>query len=888
MNLYILNRNEEVVSVISNEGENAYLTSAVLKEEINKLNTFDIELSTLAPEVKDLKEENFVLFKDICKKWRSFIIKEVDEVHGAESKKTAYCEDSSQELIDYVYEGELQGQVSSPRALITNLLVGTRWEAGNIDEISDLIAFPESVKNCTVLEAIGKVRDTWNLQVDYRIEVAGNKIIGRYVDLKKNIGSNTGKRFEYSKDIVSVERTIKTTDLKTAVIPYGAEPQEENGDSSQPELKDNIQKGSGEGEEKPKKPPIDIRNIKWEKPTNPLNKPLGQNYLEIPEATQQWGYKDSKGNMKPRFIYYENTEMQTPEELINDAYKMLKKISKPDVNYKLDVIDLFALTGDDELSFETVNLGDIVTVIDNEFTPAIRLRTSIISKEVDLLVPENSKVELGSFIRNLVDSGGASGDTQLQTTVNNLINNNTGLNNLEESVVNVSNKIDSVSDDLSAFKKAYDDSQINFNWIRNSGFNNGAKYWNFMSSNGSISLVDSSQIAYFEKMVRLEGVPAIEQSILGFSKLFNNAVTLSAFIYGAGKLSIGIKYKDGSNIDQIKWFDSEPITLDSGWKRYSVSCVLKQTSEMKSVTDVVARFTNSNTASTCITGLQLNLGTVASKYIPNSKDKLGAGFYDQIKDVNNELFRSGQGYIYLEESDGIYVYDKPSNNRPMKMTALKGGMLGIGNWNMQTQQWDINTFIDGNMVNASCINTGKLQADLIKVGTLQSIDGSVSVNMESGGFQLGGRNGDSVFINNGQVKTKHKDGSYTIQGAEGFVYVNGTSRNQYHHLLQAGEYTCSSEQTVRLNVPAEFKGKDFKVVSSIKRVNVFYDVYKAQAPLMSFYAGVSKVNTQEGWFEIYASVRAWDKDNIGEGDIIGDHPTDKDMIKPTVAYWIFL
>lgn len=711
MDFYILNRSEEIVAVISNEGENAFLTSAVLKEEINKLNTLDIELSTLAPEVSAIKEENFVLFKDICNRWRSFIIKEVDEVHGAESKKSAYCEDSSQELIDYVYEGELQGQVSSPRSLITNLLVGTRWEAGNIDEIIELVAFPESVKNCTVLEAIGKVRDTWNLQVDYRIEVAGNKIVGRYVDLKRNIGSNTGKRFEYSKDLVSVERTTKTTDIKTAVIPYGAEQEEEKDDSTQPKLKDNFQNDSAEGEEQPKKPPIDIRNVKWEKPTNPLNKPLGQNYLEIPEATQQWGYKDSEGNMKPRFIYYENTEMKTPEELINDAYKMLKKISKPDVNYKLDVIDLFALTGDDELSFETVNLGDIVTVIDTEFTPAIKLRTSIISKEVDLLIPENSTVELGSFIRNLVDSGGASGDTQLQAVI-------------KDAISPVTDKVSAVA----------------------------------------------------------------------------------------------------SNVQELV----------------------------------------------------------------DNKDKFGNGFYDQIKDINNQLFNEGQGYTYIQEADGIYVYDKPSNHRPMKMIALKGGMLGIGKWNLQTQQWDITSFIDGDRINASCINTGSLTADLIKVGTLQSADGSVSVNMESGGFQLGGRNGDSVFINNGQVKTTHKDGSYTIQGADGFVYVNGNSRNEYHHLLQAGEYTCSSEQTVRLNVPAEFKGKDFKVVSSIKRVNVFYDVYKAQAPLMSFYAGVSKINTKEGWFEIYASVRAWDKDNIGEGDIIGDHPTDKDMIKPTVAYWIFL
>ncbi|HBI7084844.1 TPA: phage tail protein [Clostridium perfringens] len=789
MDLYILNRQEKIVGVLSNEGHNNFLSSAVMKESLREMDTLTLEVSSLGIEVSEVKEENYVLFQDITGTWKNFIIREVNEIHGTDAMKQVYAEDSSQELIDYLFFEELKGQKLSPSSLLGIILQGTRWEVGEVDKISP-VTFPEETRKKTVLECIHLIVETFNLQLRFRIEVAGNKIIGRYVDIKKHIGANYGKRFEYSKDIEKIERKVMSTRLKTAIIPFGAVPEEEEKEESK--LKDNIQNIEENQEEKPNKPPIDITGVQWTKPKNPLNKPFGQNYLEIPEATAQWGYMDKEGKMKPRFLLYENTECKTPEELIQKAYEVLRDISKPVTNYKLEVIDLFALTKDTELSFETVRLGDIVSVIDHEFTPAIQIKTSIIEREVDLLLPENTKIELGSFIRNLVDSESSQ---QIQDMINASLS--TGLEDIEAKVVDVSNTFED-------FKKNYTSNELNLNWIKNSDFSNGLKYYDSWNDS-DFRLEAVNEIPYFDNCGRLSK-GNFTQEIEGAEKLKGNNVTFSAFVWGAGHLSLEITYinKEGHLIQDV--LNSKQIPDHKGWNRYSMTVAITQQHVRKILVSFVPE------SDSYVTGLQLNLGAVPSKYSKNPSDKYGKGVYDQIRAVSDAEFKNGLGYVYLEEEDGLWVYDKPSNNQPTKMTALKGGMLGIGNWNPQTRQWDIRTFIDGNMVNASCINTGKLNADLIKTGRISSLDGSVQINMENGRFSFGvGGSGNTAQLTNDEFKIHYSDGSYTQMNKDGFRWWKAGNSRAYHCLATTIEFTASGDPNndITVTLPTEFRGKDF-------------------------------------------------------------------------------
>ncbi|MDM0495371.1 phage tail spike protein [Clostridium perfringens] len=783
MDLYILNKADKVVCVVSSEGENNFLASAKMKEAVNQMNTLEFDIFSLGAYVQEVREENSVLFQDDYGTWRNFIIKEITEIHDSTENKSVYAEDSSQELIDDVILNEYKDQELNPTQLLGIALSGTRWEVGEVDSLAS-IPFPQETKNKTVLDFIYMIAEAYTLQVDFKVNVMGNKIVSRTVDMKHRIGSDVGKRFEFSKDIEKIERRINSGNLKTAVIPFGDVPEDEESNAGVPE------------EERPKKPPIDITGIEWTIPNNPVNKPLGQNYLEFPEATAQWGYLKDDGTMKARFVVYENTECKTPEELINKAYQYLKGICKPEVNYTLNVIDLYALTQDEEYSFEGVRLGDTVSVIDHFFSPAILLKTSVISREVDLLEPQNTTIELGSFIRNLVDSESSQ---HIQNMIDTSLS--TGLEGLESKVTDVSKSFE-------LFKKEYSSNEINYNWIKNSDFSNSLKYYN--SWNGSDLVVQAvSELPFFSSAGFLTK-GNFTQEIEGGLQLLNHNVTLSAFVYGQGILSIEVHYTDATGVGKFDTINSNVIPAHDGWARYSLTGAIKQEPHMKSMVSIVVSFIPQGQA--YFTGLQLNLGTSPSKYVKNPYDKYGRGVYDQVRAVSNAEFKNGLGYVYLEEEDGLWIYDKPSNGHPQKVTALKGGMLGIGSWNPQSQQWDIKTFIDGNMVNASCINTGRLNADLVKTGNLSSLDGTVQINMENGRFVLGSNaSGDAVQIANGQLVIKQNNGDYSTFDATGIKHHTGSTSKDYHYLATTIGFIASGDPNhdVTVTLPREFRGKNF-------------------------------------------------------------------------------
>jgi len=57
-------------------------------------------------------------------------------------------------------------------------------------------------------EAVQKVAETWQGEIRTRVEVVGNKIVGRYVDLLARRGHDLGKRFIYTKDLISITKTV--------------------------------------------------------------------------------------------------------------------------------------------------------------------------------------------------------------------------------------------------------------------------------------------------------------------------------------------------------------------------------------------------------------------------------------------------------------------------------------------------------------------------------------------------------------------------------------------------------------------------------------------------------------------------------------------------------
>lgn len=178
-----------------------------------------------------------------------------------------------------------------------------------------------------------------------------------------------------------------------------------------------------------------------------------------------------------------------------------------------------------------------------------------------------------------------------------------------------------------------------------------------------------------------------------------------------------------------------------------------------------------------------------------------------------------------------------------------------------------------------------------------SINGKLSgtyYNFDGTNFSIGSSNGSTTAYHaSGYSKWTHSDGSWTRIDANGLTWHKSGSSSGYHYLLYAGEYTCDSEQYVTITLPDEFKGKNFKVVTSIKRIFIAYEEYVSGCyfPLLSFYAETESIDPANGRFTIYASIRAWNRVGYGGwGQLIGNgsSASEREAIKPVVAYWAFV
>lgn len=192
----------------------------------------------------------------------------------------------------------------------------------------------------------------------------------------------------------------------------------------------------------------------------------------------------------------------------------------------------------------------------------------------------------------------------------------------------------------------------------------------------------------------------------------------------------------------------------------------------------------------------------------------------------------------------------------------------------------IGTIVKQNATSWGLSINGKLK------GTNYTFDGD--------NFTIGSTTGNTTAYHaSGYSKWVHTDGSYTRIDAKGMTWSKGGTASGYHYLLYAGEYRCPSEATWTITLPAEFRGKDFKVVTSIKRIYISSESYVTGCyfPLLSFYAEALNINKNAGTFQVYASIRAWNRTGYSNwGQMVGNGSTaaEREAMQPVVAYWAFV
>ncbi|MBU8733430.1 phage tail protein [Cytobacillus oceanisediminis] len=275
--------------------------------------------------------------------FKEFILQEPLLINNTKEIYTvaSYTDLRKQKIIDPIV---LEGQTAFTAGQF--VLDLTKWQLGTVEfGGTKKVEFSEPLD---AYEALWEVAKIFGLELRFRVEKKGSKIVGHYVDMVKRRGELSGKEVVFGKDIEGIERHETAGELVTALKCYG--PVREDGSRLMVIVEDE-------------------------------------------EAFQRWNDDGAHlwGKYEPQT---DNSEM-TEERLRTLGEMELAKRISTQVQYKLSTIALEHIYG---LEHEKVRLGDTNRVKDESKKPPIYLDARVISIRRSIKKSSRKIVEYGDFI----------------------------------------------------------------------------------------------------------------------------------------------------------------------------------------------------------------------------------------------------------------------------------------------------------------------------------------------------------------------------------------------------------------------------------------------------------------------------------------------------------
>lgn len=314
---------------------------------------------------EDLVKGDRVVWIDLQGVCHEHIVDTIDRVHDDDGapETQAVCINSVNEMWDdWLDDKRPSGSVS---VALASILADTRWEVGTCDQggSASRTFYHESVR-----EGLAGIIETWGGELETLIVHDGAGIVSRRVGVRAKRGNqSSAKRFTWTKDLVSVKRSVASDNPKTRVYGYGKGVETE---------------GGGYG-----------RRLTF----GDIND--GKDYVEDAEATAVWGHPDGEGGILPAVASYVNEQCEDAEQLLQETQDYLEQVKEPKVTYTASVIDLYAFGR----SWEGVGVGDDVAIIDKGFSAeGVRLHGRVSQIERDLLTGA-ATVTFGTLTDTMAD-----------------------------------------------------------------------------------------------------------------------------------------------------------------------------------------------------------------------------------------------------------------------------------------------------------------------------------------------------------------------------------------------------------------------------------------------------------------------------------------------------
>ncbi|HGA0508584.1 TPA: phage tail spike protein [Bacillus pacificus] len=317
----------------------------------NNIDTLEFHVFDNTRHSSTLMQQNLVLKEVRDGRIVPYVITEIEK-NSDDRSVIAYA---SGEWIQLAKAGIIPPQKLEGKTVIEMVdiaLAGTKWKKGNLEYASfRSMTIDEFIDPLSFLK---KIASLFELEIQYRAEVVGSQIVGRYVDMVKKRGQETGKEITLGKDLLGIKRIENSQNICTALLGF-------------------VKKEGGEF--------ITITEIN-----------NGVPYLVDSDAFQRW---NEKGQHK--FGFYspetENEDMDS-KRLMTLMNTELKKRVNSSVFYEVEAQSIGRVFG---LSHELINEGDTIRIKDTGFTPKLYLEARAIVGDESFKNPLQDKYVFGDY-----------------------------------------------------------------------------------------------------------------------------------------------------------------------------------------------------------------------------------------------------------------------------------------------------------------------------------------------------------------------------------------------------------------------------------------------------------------------------------------------------------
>ena len=321
MKLFLFNNDEKLIGTVSP-------LEGIQNEEINKIQT--IECTVVYSEL--IEKASYIGHKDYSDN-RIFHLYKIDHV-----TKTSTTDVKIVGVHTFFDDMESDGYVKDFRptnrelvGVLTTILDGSRWQLGTINIQR---RYTGNFYYVTRKEAISKLIEATQIEIKPRLEFSRGKISGRYLDVFTRLGARNGKVFVHGRDLLTVSEKKSQGAIYTAVVGRGKGEETDTG---------------GYGRR------ISFKDVEWRRTSGqPVDKPVGQEYVEIPAMTKLYGFE--KGT-KPRIKIVEFQDETDKEKLLRLSYEWLEKNSRMQVEYSAKVLNVGNLELGDTVGIFNPKLG---------------------------------------------------------------------------------------------------------------------------------------------------------------------------------------------------------------------------------------------------------------------------------------------------------------------------------------------------------------------------------------------------------------------------------------------------------------------------------------------------------------------------------------------------